>query len=211
MIMKKLLIILCLLFMTTGCGGEDKKAEDKTTEVSEQKENIEDKKQESETNVNDEREEKEKVKLVPVELENVTVMCPEDHELVEKIGVYFSEEVSENNYVGISFMGVNIKEATNFETLKQLQKEEVMNEYGSGDFNEIEIAGYKVALAYYNEKVGESQENEVGVWEHMVYLGDKATSKCNVYMIGVITGKNPLDGYGLSSVEEMIKTAVPKE
>lgn len=206
--MKKAIIVLCLLFIATGCGGDKKAKEETSVDVAEQENKNEDKDNVDENKEIDETEAKEEIKMVPVELDNVTVMCPEEHELVDKSGVYFAEEIYKNNYVGISFLGVYVEGVTDFESLKQIQKDEVTDEYGPADFDETEMGGHKVALAFYKEKVG---ENDIGVWEHMVYLGDKATSKCNVYMIGVIVGQNPLDGYKLETVEEMIKTAVPKE
>lgn len=169
--MKKAIIVLCLLFIATGCGGDKKAKEETSVDVAEQENKNEDKDNVDENKEIDETEAKEEIKMVPVELDNVTVMCPEEHELVDKSGVYFAEEIYKNNYVGISFLGVYVEGVTDFESLKQIQKDEVT----------------------------------------MVYLGDKATSKCNVYMIGVIVGQNPLDGYKLETVEEMIKTAVPKE
>lgn len=222
LIMKKLIIILCLLFVATACGGEDKKAkENTTTEVAEQSTktenaNQEDKSKEEEAEDKEEKEDKEgkevkePVKMVTVELDNVTVQCPEDYEEVEgSYGVVVTEELSENNYVGIGFAGNKIDEITDVESAKEYLKAEVEAEHKDEElfFKETEIEGFKVVWTKYKDKFG---ENEFLVHDHIVILGDKATEKCNVYFVGVTTGMNPLTYYNVELHKEMIGTAIPK-
>lgn len=148
------------------------------------------------------------MELELVDSEYMKFHAPANYQILKDgVSIYFYDEVSEDNYVGIAISPLYYDDLKSFEELAGHQKREIDEAYDDATYNTIEMAGYQIALSNYTDT---DEYGDYNVWEYMVYLGDKSTENVNGLMIGVLGGDYHRDGYKYYTVEEILKDIVIK-
>lgn len=127
--------------------------------------------------------------------------------LKDGVSVYFYDEVTDDNYLGIAISPLYYEDLKSFEEMVEHQKREIDEAYDDATYSTIEMAGYRIALSNYTDT---DEYGDYNVWEYMVYLDDKSTENVNGLMIGVLGGDYHRDGYKYYTVEEILKDIVIK-